>query len=271
MQLSPSPALSGLVKHYLVIENQAANGGNHRFFPDGHPGLVFSYADSFTQSNTNQPDTTLPNSFVYGQIDRYHNLISGKKIGMLIVVLQPWGLYALSGVPGAATTNFLVDVSDVFGNEGKQLEDQVRTKPNSIDRIRQIERFLLSRWQTATHELASVQAAIQFVCQSQGAATVQALTQHLNMTERSLERRFDKIVGLKPKQFSRIVRLQSCLKMHRTNTAFSLTQLAYSAGYYDQAHFIREFTHLVGITPKQYSANTQRLAVNLMPLTTYPG
>jgi AraC-like DNA-binding protein len=50
----------------------------------------------------------------------------------------------------------------------------------------------------------------------------------------------------------------------------SLTELAYTAGYYDQAHFIREFTNLVGITPSQYNANTQRLAVNVMLLATPP-
>ncbi|GAB3895133.1 AraC family transcriptional regulator [Spirosoma agri] len=270
MQLTPSPELAGLVKHYLIIESQAVTGRNHRFFPDGHPGLVFSYADSIFQPTTNTQNGSPLDSFVYGQLDRYHNLRSGKNIGMLIVVLHPWGLHAISGIPGIETTNYLITLSDVFGYEGVQLQEQVVSEVTTISRINRIEHFLLKRWKNINHESVSIQTGIQLIHSTQGMVPIQALTRQLNMTERSLERRFDKFVGLSPKQYSRIARLQNCLKIHRSNHAMSLTELAYTAGYYDQAHFIREFTNLVGITPSQYNANTQRLAVNVMLLTTPP-
>jgi AraC-like DNA-binding protein len=266
MQLVPSPELSGLVKHYLIIENQVNRTHLYRFFPDGHAGFVFTYADPFIQYYATEPPLTLPNSFVYGQANRYHNLLSGKKIGMLIVVLQPWGLYTLSGIPGNETTNNQLSLSSVFGNDGSDLQEQILNDADNASRIKRIELFLLKRWRGFSYESVAVQAAIQHIHQTRGATTVQELTQQLSVTERSLERRFDKVVGIRPKQFARIIRLQHCLKIHRENPALTLTELAYSTGYYDQAHFIREFTNLVGITPTQYDANAQRLAVNLMPL-----
>lgn len=35
----------------------------------------------------------------------------------------------------------------------------------------------------------------------------------------------------------------------------NLTALAYDAGYYDQAHFIKDFKEFVGISPKQFYAD----------------
>ncbi|WP_338875874.1 helix-turn-helix domain-containing protein [Spirosoma sp. SC4-14] len=267
MQLPPSPDLSGLVKHYLIIENQAEGGLLHRFFADGHPGFVFSYADPFREYDNRMQSSSLPSSFVYGQVNRYHTLISGQRIGLLIVVMQPWSIYTISGIPGNELTNLQINCVDVFGSDGNQLQEQVLTSTNHISRISHIEAFLRKRRTNLSPELTSVEVAVQLIEQTNGNATIQTLTNTLNLTERSLERRFDKVVGIAPKQFSRIIRLQSCLKTHRQQPNLSLTELAYAAGYYDQAHFIHEFTRLVGLTPSQYEINNRRLAVNLMPLT----
>lgn len=266
MQLAPSPELADLVKHYLIIDHQVESVFTHRFFPDGHAGLVFSYADSLTRSDDRTLPATHLDSFMYGQVNRYHNLSTGKNIGLLIVVLQPWGLSLLSGIPADETTNQQLSFGDVFGKAGIYLQDSVLGCVNTISRIKKIESFLLSLRQRLSGESVLIKAAAELISSTNGAIPIQQLTQQLTITERSLERRFNKIIGIGPKQFARILRLQNCLKIHRQNPLLNLTQLAYTAGYYDQAHFIREFSHFVGITPKQYEANTKRLAVNLMPL-----
>ena len=54
-----------------------------------------------------------------------------------------------------------------------------------------------------------------------------------------------------PKQYARLVRVETArlaLKQH-TETA---TRLAVDLGFYDQAHFIREFRSVIGMTPTAY-------------------
>jgi AraC-like DNA-binding protein len=268
MQVTPSPELATLVKHYLIIENQPQQIGTYRFFPDGHPGLVYSYAEPLVQhDNYKLAPGQLP-IFVYGQANRYHNLGGGKKIGLLIVVFQPWGLYAITGVPGVETTNRLLSLDNLFGPEGNTLLNQLQACSDNPGRIKRIEDFLRKRLHTVTHGLTQIQTAVQLIYQTNGSKPIGHLTQQLSITERSLERGFNKVIGMGPKQFARIIRLQHGLKVHREQPDLNLTELTYLAGYYDQAHFIREFTHLVGSTPSQYQASTQRLAVNLLPLST---
>jgi len=72
----------------------------------------------------------------------------------------------------------------------------------------------------------------------------------MNISSRELERKFKKNVGLSPKQIARIYHFQSVL--HLKNKSGSLTELAHTAGYYDQSHFIKEFRDIAGINPHSF-------------------
>ena len=264
MQVSPSADLRHLVKHYLIIDHQAADEGTYRFFPDGNPGLVFSYADPLCQRQ--QPATNGLSTFVYGQANQYHDLTAGKTIGLLIVVFQPWGLHTISGISGQETINRQVSSDHLFGPLASMLQTQLVSYSSLRERINQIEGFLRTRTSNLRAVWSLLPRAVQLMHQTNGQLPIQQITQQLATTERSLERHFEQVLGISPKQYSRIIRLQHCLKIHRQQPALSLTELTYKAGYYDQAHFIREFRQLTGITPTQYDTGPARLAVNLMIL-----
>lgn len=265
MQIPPSADLRHLVKHYLVIDHQAAGEGTYRFFPDGNPGLVFSYADPLFQSQ--QPATNGLATFGYGQANQYHDLKAGKTIGLLIVVFQPWGLHTISGIPGPETINRQVSSDQLFGPLASILQTQLLNYAGLGERINQIEGFLRTRQSSLRAVWSLLPGAVQLMHQTNGQLPIQQLTQQLATTERSLERHFEQVMGIGPKQYSRIIRLQHCLKIHRQQPALSLTELTYKTGYYDQAHFIREFRQLTGITPTQYDTGPARLAVNLMTVS----
>lgn len=74
------------------------------------------------------------------------------------------------------------------------------------------------------------------------------------MGNRQLERYFRQWVGLTPKQFIRLQRVRNVCRMinHPQPTLQRLTDIAYASGYYDQAHFNRDFKQMVGMTPGEY-------------------
>jgi len=75
---------------------------------------------------------------------------------------------------------------------------------------------------------------------------------------RQLERRFLRQIRLSPKQLSKVIRLQTALKLLlNKEPSDSLTKIAYESEYYDQAHFIRDFREFTGTTPKQFIADKE--------------
>lgn len=71
------------------------------------------------------------------------------------------------------------------------------------------------------------------------------------LSQRQLRRHFDFYIGASPKQLSNVVRFQHILAMQPTIAALRHHKLFYDAGYYDQAHFIKEFKAMYGLTPLQ--------------------
>ncbi len=63
---------------------------------------------------------------------------------------------------------------------------------------------------------------------------------------------FRETVGLAPKVYCRIVRLQTAIDYIAADGEVSLADLAASSGYSDQSHFNREFREFTGVTPGTY-------------------
>jgi AraC-like DNA-binding protein len=72
------------------------------------------------------------------------------------------------------------------------------------------------------------------------------------VSERQLERLFDERVGYGPKVFARVVRLERSVRALRGSIA-SWARLAADCGYSDQAHLVREFRALAGVTPAVFA------------------
>ena len=71
-------------------------------------------------------------------------------------------------------------------------------------------------------------------------------------SERTLLRKFKEGVGVTPKVFQRLARFERTLRSLMLGRAHSYLPLALAGGYYDQAHFSKEFKRLVGETPQAY-------------------
>ncbi|MEL7422020.1 MAG: helix-turn-helix domain-containing protein, partial [Bacteroidota bacterium] len=122
----------------------------------------------------------------------------------------------------------------------RDLEDQVLTTSSIPSCIALVEEYLSQR----LVELNNLRPIIQQYYQ--GIATPST-----DLQTRRLQQRFKHEIGISPKTFQRTIRINQVIERLVAGPA-KLTDLAYQAGYFDQSHFIRDFRHFTGLTPRTF-------------------
>lgn len=266
MQLPPKSLLQGLVKHYLVLSQQADQEQYYRMFSDGNPGIVFHLKDQLLQWNEGNLTPQLqPRSFIYGQLSRYNTIASSGHLNMIVVVLQPHSLYTHFHVPAHELKDQTLPLVALFGQEAKDLEEQVISALSIETAIDTIESFLSKRLNAQSDLSAEIAMAMQLIYEHQGVLKIEELLQVLPITERQLERKFREQIGSTPKRFTDTIKFQHLLKLlQKQSDNANIAELIYTSGYYDQAHLNNIFKKMTGLTPSHYRDTSQLLAINLM-------
>jgi AraC-like DNA-binding protein len=263
MQIDPAPELSLYIKHFLILENSTLNGVVHRLIPDGNPGIVFHYETPLLQNaGGDTPYIQQPKSFIYGQVTATIDLISEGRIGMIVVVLQPYALNALTKIPAYQLTNTNRSLREIWGQQGSRLEKAVLSARETHARLALIETFLIGKLRVTPDPI--VKNSIDWMKAHPDSASINELVAQLPIGERQLERAFKAHVGVSPKLYANMIRLQFFLKSMRRPGEKNLTNLAYGSGFYDQAHLVRTFKNKSGITPSRYLQVRDFLALNFI-------
>ena len=261
MQLPPSIKLSGFIRHYLFLSGENPVMHRLRLFPDGNTGIVFNLSSNLTLDNR-----SLPEAFIYGQISGYRDIDCHGPAHLFIIVVQPDGFNRLLGVSAKELKDKVVSLTDLLGFGSLALQRAVVASKTTDEKIMHTEAFF-GEWlaNRAVTPDPLIAASIGMIREHGGLIPIHELAGSLGCHPRQLERHFTTAIGLSPKKFCNIIRAHAFLRHLRSSSRPSnLTGYAYDSGYYDQAHVIREFRQITGLTPSQYRKNTVRLAVNFL-------
>ncbi|MBD3581308.1 AraC family transcriptional regulator [Flavobacterium selenitireducens] len=259
MQILPSIPLRPYIKHYLFIDSVEALNMTLRIFADGNTGIVFCM-DSLLRDN----NEIIPSSFLYGPITDYRTFNTMGRLSLVIVVFRPYGLSSLFNIPANTIKNKLIDCTLVMGTAATSLHDELHFAKSHGQAASILDTYfsrLACQSKANLHPVVS--ASTEWILRQKGQFSSNELSDHVGCKQRSLERAFNEVVGLSPKKLGGIIRLHYFLGKSRTTKDF--TPVAYDAGYFDQAHLIREFKKITGITPGAYHKNDS-LAVNVVSL-----
>ena len=86
------------------------------------------------------------------------------------------------------------------------------------------------------------------------APSVDALARELGLSRQHLGRVFQQRVGVSPKTFASVARLQRAVDLLGRAEGAGLAEAALALGYYDQAHMCRDFRELCALSPREVRA-----------------
>jgi len=93
---------------------------------------------------------------------------------------------------------------------------------------------------------------IELIYQQSGQLKVNDLEKRFELSRQYLNKLFKEEVQYSIKHFIGMVRVMNAVKIQLHNPKISMTKLAYEVGYYDQAHFVRDFQKVAGMSPKKF-------------------
>lgn len=252
----PTFALSQYIINYWLFENKATEVSktvHHRALADGCTSLCF-YVNEIEQVKYpffHGPDTK-----------NFEGRITPTSIYL--------GVRFRPGITGP-----------LFGLDGRDLRGKTIWDPSLLPKLDYrlvlevlksgFDQFdLLDRWLQTEIKRAhlaidmKVQKAVSIILKENGDLKIKTLAKTINLSERQLQRRFKKAVGLTPKEFARIRKIRTAviqLLLQRED----YQDVVYNNGYFDQAHFIHDFSSVIGTNPTlfdQYISQIEHVDVS---------
>ncbi len=240
----PSPDLAALVeRHWLVTWA----------LPEGRSGSI----------------TLLPQPCVNLVHDRGRLAIAGvgrerftyvyQGVGRVFgVKFRPGAFLPFLGEPVSTITDVTLPAERIWGSAATELGEEMAALPRVEQLLAAAEGFLRARWPPEDPQVELVGRIVGALLHDREIARVEDVARRFDLRPRTLQRLFARYVGVSPKFVLRRYRLHEAAAALARAQDRPWAEVAAELGYFDQSHFIRDFTAAIGMTPVAYAHACRR-------------
>lgn len=238
----PGPEVGRYVERYWTVRWDLPADQRHDVQVITHPCVNVAFLDG-------------AGAHVHGLVTRtftQHVAGTGRVFG---VKFRPGGFHTYDAGPVSALTDRVVGLSEVFGPDAATLTDMVLGAATDEQRAALVETFLrgwLPDTPDPTYDL--VLRMVATMLEDRTVTRVDQVATRYGMSRRTLQRLFRRYVGVGPKWVIRRYRLHDAAELMAAGAVRDPAGLAVELGWFDQAHFTRDFTALIGTSPVEYAA-----------------
>jgi AraC-like DNA-binding protein len=180
---------------------------------------------------------------------------SGRVVG---VRFRPAGFSALCDEPLTRLTDDQIPAADLLGDDAARDLAEVGAAAEVDDAVRLAERAVARHRGPLPDGAALVDEAVEHIAAHADVTRVDQVAAHLAVTPRTLQRRFERYLGVGPKWVIQRRRIHDALDEIEHGRDLDWSALAVTLGFADQAHFVNAFTDLVGQPPSHYEGSAPR-------------
>ena len=145
-----------------------------------------------------------------------------------------------------------LSLTEAFGSYGNSLEREVAAHADVADQVAAVERFVAARMPGPDPGFDLISAVVADMLSSPPRAKVEEIAARHGVSARTLQRLFQRYVGMGPKWVLQRYRLHEAAERMAAGEAHDLTRLALDLGYFDLAHFTRHFRRAIGRSPTAF-------------------
>lgn len=253
----PAPPLSDFVELFWLYEGYQQPHKKERLLPDGSMDLVINLnEDRVRVYDAGDPEKieTLRGAIVVGAHSEFFVIDTAQQHTVAGVHFKPGGAFPFFDPPVSELHNALVSLDGLWGRLAGQLRERLLETVTAQEKFRVMEQTLLARAAERLERHPAVRFALQEFYGAPHTRAIADVTGQIGLSAKRFIQVFSDQVGLTPKLFCRVRRFQRVLRRIGAGRPVEWAAVAADCGYFDQAHFIRDFRAFSGINPGTYLA-----------------
>ena len=258
VEIKPRPPLDRFVECFWFLSGDEV-AGDQPVLPDGSMEIVFNLAAPYRRTHPDGSVETQPQALLVGQMDSHVRIAPTGPTDLAGVRFLPAGAYPFLRLPLVEIQNRILDLSTVVPVLSERLAEELWVRRPSSSGAAALQSTLVRELRSAPDVSTEVETAARLALESNGRISVDSLSRALGVGGRHLERVFREKVGIGPKRLCRILRFQSVFRGAEKRAPSAWADVALDCGYYDQAHFIKDFRRFTGESPSQFFAQENPL------------
>lgn len=248
---APDPRLDGYVIRYCDYDERTGSFVRRRELPGDRVVAIMNLGAPIRVRAPEGPWAEHATGFFAGLHDTYAITETGGAQRGVQIDLTPVGAHLLLRLPMHHLTHRVVSLEDLLNHDGLRLHEQLAIATHYEQRFSLLDAFFLDRLDDALSPVPSITRALARLKTTQGRVTINTLTDELQCSRRHLNTGFQEHVGVSPKLLARILRFTHAVEL--SGTTLSWAEISQRAGYYDQAHMVRDFRQFSGSAPTEFA------------------
>jgi AraC-like DNA-binding protein len=255
---NPPPPLADFVELFWYCDGYAEQASKERVLPTGDIQLVISLGDDQLRTyhaRNAEKSQTYRGPLLCGPRSECSIIDTRPLASSMGVLFKPGSAFPFLGTPVGELHNLNVSLESLWGRKADELRDRLLEARTPEARFRILEQSLLAQVNLAWERHPAVTYALRHFQAVPHDQTIAVVAERTGFSAKWLIEVFRAQVGLTPKVYCRLRRFQTALKLIGQKQQPDWAGLALTCGYYDQAHFNRDFRAFSGLSPTTYLAS----------------
>ncbi|MDH5366715.1 MAG: AraC family transcriptional regulator [Cyclobacteriaceae bacterium] len=227
--------------------------------PTSYNALVFNLGDLCYGYQHNNKTLPIPQNFVCGQFTNNYHLVIKGEIEMVGIIFKPTAMYNLFKLRMSNLVNNRMPLEHVLGGQALKIYNSLKKEPEPALKINILKKLIETWSEKAKVNLTIIDDTIEYIDERIKNITVQEVVDHFHLSKRYFEIKFLEKVGVSPKMYIRLKRISTLCYQALYQNESDWQEIVNDFGFYDQAHFIKEFNKFNFTSPAKYKKDHNEL------------
>ena len=249
----PAPPLDNHIDYFYYLDGSMPYP-REKILPTGWLDLEVNFGGAIRiyDAGGTKSVATCVDSWWAGVWSTYGTVEWPINIQLIGIHFKPGGAYPFLNFPLSELHNQIISTEAIWGASVTELRERLYAAPTIQARLALLEQLLLARLCEVPHGLTAVRYAVREIVEHHGALSIQALSDHIGISQNHLLTQFKRMVGISPNALACLYRLKHVLHSIDPTQSVDWTLIADQAHYYDQSHFSNDFKTFTGHSPTDY-------------------